>query len=76
MALANAIEKIVGAESISSICTEAPKGAYQFKDKSFDVALRRIHRLFNDFGRNILIAYLRNSSMSTYAYYEIIAIDI
>ncbi len=40
MALANAIEKIVGAESISSICTEAPKGAYQFKDKSFDVALR------------------------------------
>lgn len=40
MALANAIEKIVGAESKKSICTEAPKGAYQFKDKSFDVALR------------------------------------
>ena len=32
---------IVGAESkLKSICTEAPKGAYQFKDKSFDVALR------------------------------------
>lgn len=40
MALANAIEKKLWGRSQKSICTEAPKGAYQFKDKSFDVALR------------------------------------
>ena len=40
MALANAIKKLWGRSQKKSICTEAPKGAYQFKDKSFDVALR------------------------------------